>query len=233
MTWIYLSPHLDDAVLSCGGLIWRQIQSGQRVEIWTICAGDPPPGPFSPLAQELHDRWETHLEVVATRRAEDARACQRLGVVYRHFDLPDCIYRWLPDGPLINENRQIFSPINPAEIHLVEEISRLIKDNLPRRASLVRAAAEHLRRSLWYYADYPYAARNPQDLAYMASGFERQYTRPISDAGLQAWQDAVADYTSQGSTFWVNREELDSALMKYCREDLGAYLWKPRHQSHL
>jgi len=42
MHWIYLSPHLDDAVLSCGGIIWQQVQSGHQVEIWTICAADPP-----------------------------------------------------------------------------------------------------------------------------------------------------------------------------------------------
>ena len=28
MRWIYLSPHFDDAVLSCGGLIWEQTHSG-------------------------------------------------------------------------------------------------------------------------------------------------------------------------------------------------------------
>ena len=28
MRWIYLSPHLDDAVLSCGGLIFEQSRQG-------------------------------------------------------------------------------------------------------------------------------------------------------------------------------------------------------------
>ena len=49
--WIYLSPHFDDAVLSCGWLIWQQAQAGQRVEIWTVCAGEIPPGPLTPFAQ--------------------------------------------------------------------------------------------------------------------------------------------------------------------------------------
>jgi len=57
MDWVFLSPHLDDAVLSCGGFIFELIQKGERVEICTICAGDPPPGELSPLAEMLHQRW--------------------------------------------------------------------------------------------------------------------------------------------------------------------------------
>ena len=45
MHWIYLSPHFDDAVLSCGGMIWEQVHSGETVEIWTLCAGQIPKGP--------------------------------------------------------------------------------------------------------------------------------------------------------------------------------------------
>jgi hypothetical protein len=36
MRWIYLSPHLDDAALSAGGLIYEQTQAGIQVEIWTF-----------------------------------------------------------------------------------------------------------------------------------------------------------------------------------------------------
>jgi LmbE family N-acetylglucosaminyl deacetylase len=50
MRWIYLSPHFDDAVLSCGGLIFEQARQGIPIEIWTIFAGNPPPGPLSMFA---------------------------------------------------------------------------------------------------------------------------------------------------------------------------------------
>ena len=59
MRWIYISPHFDDAVLSCGGLIFEQARQGIPVEIWTICAGDAPPGPLSQLAQDCHVQWGT------------------------------------------------------------------------------------------------------------------------------------------------------------------------------
>jgi hypothetical protein len=69
--FIYLSPHLDDVTLSCGGLVWEQVQAGEQVEIWTICAGDPPPGALSPYAEELHHRWGYGIEAIAERRIED------------------------------------------------------------------------------------------------------------------------------------------------------------------
>lgn len=79
MKTIYLSPHLDDAALSCGGLVWMQAQAGERVEIWTMCAGDPPEGRLSDYAQAHHERWGLGREAVAARREEDARSCNILG----------------------------------------------------------------------------------------------------------------------------------------------------------
>ena len=93
MEWIYFSPHLDDVALSCGGLVWEQRRAGQRVSIWTLCAGDPPAGALSPFAQSLHARWQTGADAVALRRQEDIAACAALEAEYRHLDVPDCIYR--------------------------------------------------------------------------------------------------------------------------------------------
>jgi len=44
-TWTFLSAHFDDVVLSAGGLVWELTRRGERAEIWTICAGDPPANP--------------------------------------------------------------------------------------------------------------------------------------------------------------------------------------------
>ena len=79
MHWIYLSPHFDDIALSCGGLVWHQVQAGDVVEIWTVCAAAPDPSqPFSPFAQSLHARWGTGPASVAARRAEDIASCQQV-----------------------------------------------------------------------------------------------------------------------------------------------------------
>src|SRR5689334_12434287 len=78
-THVYLSPHLDDAALSCGGMIHQQTQAGERVVVVTLCAGGPPAGALSDFAQSLHTRWQTPVEAVAVRRAEDLAALKVLG----------------------------------------------------------------------------------------------------------------------------------------------------------
>jgi LmbE family N-acetylglucosaminyl deacetylase len=133
MTWIYLSPHFDDIALSCGGQVWEQAQAGQAVSIWTICGGEPPDGPLSAFAQEHHERWGTGRQAVAARREEDIAACKILSAAYRHFDLPDCLYRRVDDFPGRPEEEigkpffpydshdALFGSIHPAEERLVDE----------------------------------------------------------------------------------------------------------------
>ena len=95
MRWIIISPHFDDAVLSCGGLIWESARRGRTVEIWTIFAGYPSPGPLSELAARIHAQWGTGdaRQTVDLRRAEDRAAAALVGATARHFSNPDCIYR--------------------------------------------------------------------------------------------------------------------------------------------
>jgi LmbE family N-acetylglucosaminyl deacetylase len=268
--WIYLSPHFDDAVLSCGGLIWQQARAGQSVSIWTVCAGEIPAGPLTPFAEELHARWGTGLLSVAARRAEDEAACRIVGAAPRYFNLPDCIYRRLPDSgePVVTQNDDLWLHYRPGEAGLIARIRDWLVEGLPPgpaspaskknpggttpsasdRAAvqgrpavhlaaplsvgghmdhrLVRAAADLLGWPLWYYADYPYAARQAFDPIQWLGRSRRVYARTISPEGLSAWQAGVAAYASQLSTFWQDPDELRSALAAYARSIPGHTLWK-------
>ena len=244
MRWIYLSPHLDDAAYSCGGLIWEQVQSGAQVEIWTICAGDPPREPFFPFAEELHQRWGTSGQAALTvRRAEDRAACARLGAVPHHFDLPDCIYRRQPgsDLPLVERSEDLFRGLNPVEQPLVDawaqRLGQALEGEIAQVVSpltlgghmdhaLTRAAAEKLGRRLWYYPDYPYAAMHAVDVpAWLGPGWEG-LAQVISDQGLEAWQAAVAAYASQVSSFWPGTEAMRAAVAAYAQTQAGFRLWR-------
>lgn len=61
---LYLSPHFDDAVLSCGGQIARHTAAGQSVLVVTITGGDPPAEAPSDTVAMLHQRWATSLAAV-------------------------------------------------------------------------------------------------------------------------------------------------------------------------
>ena len=41
---LFISPHLDDVVLSCGGYIHRLTTSGEKVVIVTVITADVPAG---------------------------------------------------------------------------------------------------------------------------------------------------------------------------------------------
>ncbi len=179
MRWIYISPHFDDAVLSCGGLIFEQTRQGTPVEIWTILAGDPPPGPLSEFARQNHALWGLPggKETVAMRRAEDERASSLVGADLVHFDIPDCIYRRSPQGQALYPETVISAP-HPADRKLPDRMaaclrSELLKDDIlvcPLALGghvdhvLVRQAVESLHQPLLYYADVPYLLNNPQTL---------------------------------------------------------------------
>lgn len=251
MKWVFLSPHFDDVVLSCGGLVWELTQARQPVQVWTVCAAAPAPGePLSDFAQQLHERWETGIEAVALRQVEDEAALQVLRADARYGDLPDCIYRRLPDGWLVNGEDDLWKPVHPQEEGLVEFLASWIAAGLKATGEppdlrlvspltlgnhvdhfLVRAAAERaadqVKCRLLYYPDYPYAGKPGADVVEKTGQDWQQVCQTVSDQALAAWQEAVARYASQLSTFWSSREELDAALNDYWRSGGGACLWQP------
>jgi LmbE family N-acetylglucosaminyl deacetylase len=252
MRWVYLSPHFDDVALSCGGMVWEQVQARQEVEVWTICAGAPGPNAvISDYAQELHARWGTGPEAVFARQAEDERALRWLGAGPRYWDLPDCIYRRLPGGNcLVNGEGDLWQPLHPAEQGIVDHLAAWICQGLARPASpmdtrlvspitlgnhvdhsLVRAAAEIAAQSshieAWYYPDYPYAVKPNMNWSGKVGENWQQTCQPVSRAALAAWQEAVASYASQISTFWSTRAEMNAGLEAYWQSGGGTCLWRP------
>ncbi|MET1155920.1 PIG-L family deacetylase [Arthrobacter sp.] len=91
--WLFLSPHLDDAILSCGALIEAEV--GRReVTVATIFTESAPP-PHTRSARNFMRL--AHIEDAAAlfeaRRAEDLAVLRNLGVKYLHLGATDAIYR--------------------------------------------------------------------------------------------------------------------------------------------
>lgn len=245
VTWIYLSPHFDDVALSCGGLVWEQAQAGEPVQVWTICAGDVPPGPLSPFASTLHTRWDTEQNAPAQRRVEDFDACRLMGATPRHFDLADCIYRRNPkDGcHLYNSEEGIFGPLDVVEGGLVTKLADDLQTLLPDNATVVcpltlgghvdhrltRLAAKKIGFGLWYYADYPYVlVETPKLDALRQSGWQT-VDFPVSEEGYEAWIASITAYASQVSTFWSDTPSLQAAMHSYWQASgCNVRLWRPK-----
>jgi LmbE family N-acetylglucosaminyl deacetylase len=241
--FVYLSPHLDDAVLSCGAFLWKQVHiDRQPAEVWTIFAGDPPAGELSPFARELHARWQTDAEAPASRRAEDVAACAILGCTPMHLAYADCIYRSLPGGtsPRIEKNMDLFQYDPAKDLPLARELSEFLKSQLPADCALVvplgvgghidhivtRTAAEILERPLWYYADFPYSADCSEEIREKLPAHTIPCRFDTPSEAMTAWKQAIAAYRTQISSFWLSLEDMEQTMEEYAHTDCGKLLWQ-------
>ena len=239
---MYLSPHLDDAVFSCGGLIARQVAEGGAVTVLTLFAGDPPPGEVSPFAAGLHARWGEPTAPVASRRAEDRIACGRLGASVVHLGLPEAIYRKDPQGmSFYPDQASIFGPLVPSDQSTIDIAEGLLLPYLSREAALccpagygghvdhrlTRLAAERLGAPILFYMDMPYAARGgaiPLDMG-VPSG--ERLAQTLAEEEIEAWAVASFEYASQRSTFWSSYEDLLQELRQHHDSNQGMLLIGP------
>jgi LmbE family N-acetylglucosaminyl deacetylase len=240
MRQIYISPHFDDAVLSCGGLIWEQAQKGTPVEIWTICAGDAQPGPLSLLVEECHLLWgiKSAKDVVATRCIENQEAARLVGASTVNFSIPDCIYRRSPAGELLYP-ADVFVPIHPIEKDLAAEISTALASELQSGDIVVcplaigghldhvltRLAAERLDCALGYYADIPYLINHPEMLGPATAHIQGTFN-PVSEKGLRVWQKGIAAYATQILMLFETGEKMQEAVRIYWENQRGIQLWR-------
>ena len=242
MKKIFLSPHLDDAVYSCGGLIREVVENGDAVSIWTVFSGDPPSESLSPFARSLHERWGSIANPSQARRLEDVKACEILGCTYLHLNYLDCIYRTFADGVTfrIKEEQDLFTPIQITDEPLLIEITSELDEILPRDCELVvplsvgghidhhivRAAAECLSFPLSYYAEFPYAAMPEAAISSLIPGSALEKFQGISKSALKYWQDAVGAYQSQISTFWGSENEMREKVRDFSLSQMASRLWK-------
>ncbi|MGC8855517.1 MAG: PIG-L deacetylase family protein [Anaerolineae bacterium] len=240
MRLIYLSPHLDDAVLSAGGWLYEQARHGLPVEVWTLMSGFPPEEAVSNFARQLHEKWGVTraTEAVRLRRMEDLAATARLALLPVHFDFLDCIYRRDARGePLYPQD--VFVPPHPADQELPDRIADLLKRRLQPEDRvacqlgigshvdhrLVRRAAERLSRPLIYLADLPYLFDHPAELPIHTAGMQKQLYE-ISKAGLTSWLEAIEAYRSQLPTLFKSPEQMQQSYRRYLLEQGGFPTWQ-------
>lgn len=229
---VYLSPHLDDAILSCGGHIWQQVQAGERVLVVTVFAGMPAPhAPLSPFAQSLHARWGHLADAAARRQEEDLAALTFLGAEAVHWPYTDCIYRQTPAGhfPYASEE-SLWEDIHPAEQSLIVELVARLKALPVSRNSMVyapltvghhvdhqvvRQAAQASGRPLTYYEEFPYAEDAQAVQVALGKGQWQARLVSLCEQALEAKTAAIARYRSQLSTFWADEAEMAASVRAF------------------
>jgi LmbE family N-acetylglucosaminyl deacetylase len=234
---LYLSPHLDDVVLSCGGQIAQLVRSGRRVHVVTVFAGDAAPeAAVSPHVRELHERWQLdgHNPSLG-RRAEDRAAFKAISasIQVTHLCFPDCVYRLGKMGwPLYFTRDSIFGEVAEVESPLMDEVSQALRRmRLPRAATvylpltaghhvdhqIVRAAGERWAgpRQVIYYEEYPYAEKPEQVTKALNRDALRVQRIELDEEALRSKVRAVACYRSQISSFFKDKAEMAVRVRAY------------------
>ncbi|MFE4198247.1 PIG-L deacetylase family protein [Paenarthrobacter sp. NPDC056912] len=111
--WLFLSPHLDDAVLSCGALIEAQAQ-GREIIVATIFT-EAAPAPHTRAASSFLRQCSAHDagRLFAARKAEDLAVLQDMGVQPLHLGGVDALFR----------GRRVPKPGSSAWARLLPEIT--------------------------------------------------------------------------------------------------------------
>lgn len=242
---IYLSPHLDDAALSCGGQIFQQSRAGQSVLVVTLMAGDAPPD-LTPFARSLHEMWRLGSDAAAQRRQEDKNAFALLGADVLHWDFPDCAYRYHPHSgaAMYCSAEDIFGEIAPVELDeadgLLGQMMAQIRGLPPCGRVLIpltighhidhqltRLAAEKVLNpaTLLYYEDYPYVVHGLSPHVFgEGEAWENEVVK-LSAAAIIARYRAIAAYSSQIHMLFGNVDVLAEQLPAHVAAKGGEILW--------
>lgn len=237
-----LSPHLDDAVLSVGGLVSAWTRGGGKAVLTTVFTADEPNEPPSAVAEHLHRLWGGP-GAMARRRDEDARAAALLGAQLHHLGLADALHRCdahghavysslsalfrkpaAGDSSVSHEIAAALEPLDPSWIVLAPlGIGRHVDHCHTRDGA--KLAAQRASLVLTYYEDFPY---NEKRLA--AWGLRRglePLVVPLSAEAVAARCAAIAAYPSQVVPLFGSESKMRSRVTRVVRRLGGERLWVP------
>ena len=189
-TNLFLSPHPDDAALSCGGLIAGLRARGEPVAILTVFNGAGPLPrltPYQRLALGFgesgggaggSDAAPTPGQIMAVRRAEDEGYARLVGASIAFLNLPDAVFRGyegddqlmgeprLDDLPPVEELRAALAEARPRSLYVPLSVGGHVDHRQVRRAAieLLAGLASARPDRVLFYEDFPYA---------LTIGFER------------------------------------------------------------
>ncbi|HEY0755868.1 MAG TPA: PIG-L family deacetylase [Ktedonobacteraceae bacterium] len=236
---IFLSPHFDDAVYSCGGTLGVQVSVGLRPLVITIFGGAPDQTTsLSPFATDVHRKMGFSQDIataIQTRRQEDSAAMEHLGVDYLWLAYPDAIYRGNP--PYYSEHSQLIGgAVDSGDRWIDEELAEILislRERLPDAVwyaplaigrhvdhQIVCSAADRLIRlgaRVNLYEDFPYVARNPNALVERLEEFGNLLEPGLVEMSemLPRRLTAAAKYSSQTGVNFADEANMFKEMKSY------------------
>jgi len=204
--FIFCSPHFDDAVGSCGGLIAYLARTSQLVTVLTLFAGSYQL-PLSDFAEDLHTFWGVR-DAVRERSRENDRACIALGASTNGYYIPEAIYRKVGGCWLYDTDRSLFTEPRPEDDDLPNRLCVKIEADFSRNDVIFFPAGigghvDHVIASVagillrkrghlvYFYRDFFYSGEVPAEIPVETFYF------PVSVTDYQRKIRAIEQYMSQ------------------------------------
>ena len=220
---IVVSPHLDDAILSCYGVL------SPAAAVITVLAGFPSRGILG--AWDAQGGCCDSRARVAQRREEDRRALTRSGATPIHLDFPDRQY--VTQGGVSRPTVEIIAAslrehlVGAATVFAPSALSaskgtRLRKRRLQSDHQLVRDAVLSVRPDAVLYADLPYALSRDRGFA-----LPRDADRPTRrEHRLQLSEQTVAEKIASVCCYESQLDQLIQIFGDFVNRDgLGLEVW--------
>ncbi len=227
---LFFSPHLDDAALSCGGLIHSLVSQKKSVRVVTVFAGDSD-GELSAFARHLHAKWQPAGNLFEQRRQEDEKALTELGVAdVERWEFADAPYRRTPQGGYVCGT---YDELHGRESIEDQSTRKLVKERILKRLEKLPASTisyfplslgchfDHQMlftigmelnaagKHVCFYEDYPYAEAydpDPRELNWLSR------TVPIA---VRPKLRAASAYTSQSGGLGGSVRNLEKRLRAF------------------
>ena len=231
---IFISPHFDDAVLSCGGLMSKLSEKNTQLLSITVFTGEPSEKEtLSTVAKSFHDAWDSGENPYTIRKKEEKKVLDKLNSSYKWLEKLDVIYRFadvkIKDG-ILNpgvspEEDPVFSEIFAEILEIVKEspdcyiFAPLGIGNHPDHL-VVNLAMRSIKNlypelNLFFYEDFPYAITG--DLKKKLAEYEykpKSKNIDIHDS-LQNRVELIKIYESQLDNVFEGAKNIEEIIRDY------------------
>lgn len=230
---IFVSPHLDDVVLSCAEIIVKEVSCGNSALILNVFTKEYNDDSISENAKNFHDLCGYSNKPITNRKIEDQRALKTLGVESLYLDEYEALYRkninnefhyYQPQSHFNSELSNELSYINRLTARIESILNYLEFDYIYIPLGIgnhidhliIRYVFEKIvaNKKIIYYEDIPYKLEYGN---LMPSSYTFELESEIIEVDSELFRkkiEALKYYTSQIPILWENKEDMMEQLSR-------------------
>lgn len=240
MKIVFLGPHYDDCVLSCGELINKYVKEKHDVTSVTFFTGFPKPEELSSAAKQFHSNCFLEDDSMLYRQQEDYNALNFLNCNLEHLGYYECLYRKSKTGEFLYPDLKNIYHLESEDEKLIDEFSDVIikkfgkydvvfapmglgnhADHILINKAAIKASKK-LSCKFYFYEEVPYVCYyyKNRKKSNWGNGMESKLIS-VSDDEWKTKINTIKFYRSQLHILWKNEiqriQQLKDLTFKYAK----------------